>query len=76
MDQGLCSFDTININSLRDGEIIWLSNSVKGFFTARFIKDQGRCQGPNYRSASTSTTSSGSVIATPCNSEPDVKAML
>lgn len=38
LENKLCEEGIISIHSLTDGEIIWLSNAVRGFFTARFRK--------------------------------------
>ncbi|KAL1310572.1 hypothetical protein AAFC00_000851 [Neodothiora populina] len=37
IEHGLCYVGYVPIDSLRRGEIIWLSNGVKGFFTARVL---------------------------------------
>lgn len=73
LDQGICGLDIIKADSLRHDEIIWLSNSVKGFFTARFVAHNGRCSPPSYRSSSIS--SSLTAVETP-TSECSPKAML
>ncbi|GAB7349977.1 hypothetical protein MBLNU459_g0664t1 [Dothideomycetes sp. NU459] len=58
LDQGLCVAGTIHMKSLRHDEIIWLSNGVKGFFTARVICSNGCVRKPSYDSRSTSCSSS------------------
>ncbi|GAM84900.1 hypothetical protein ANO11243_029020 [Dothideomycetidae sp. 11243] len=58
IDKCLCRPEVVHIDSLRQGETIWLSNAVKGFFTARFISRPDRCKAPSFRSTSTSTSSS------------------
>jgi 4-amino-4-deoxychorismate lyase len=51
LDQGICHADTIDISSIKHNEIIWLSNGVKGFFTARFVACNDRlARTPSYES--------------------------
>ena len=71
IDQGLCTLGIIPADSLRHDEVIWLSNSVKGFFTARFVQVSGGCKPPSYRSSSLSSASTA--VATPISeSVPDL----
>lgn len=50
-------------DSLRHGEIIWLSNGVKGFFTARIIKEtDGISRTPSYDSRSSGSRASVSDV--------------
>lgn len=48
LDQGLCSMGVVQMESLRHGEVVWLSNAVKGFWTARYVECGGRCKGPGF----------------------------
>jgi len=57
LDNNLCNFGVITADSLLHGETIWLSNAVKGFFTARYVTSSTRCQAPSFRSTSFSSTS-------------------
>jgi len=57
LDNGLCCLGKISADSLRNGEVIWLSNAVKGFFTARYVSSTSRCQAPSFRSTSISSSS-------------------
>lgn len=51
IDQGLCHAGIIDIASIKHDEIIWLSNGVKGFFTARFVACNDRlARTPSYES--------------------------
>lgn len=51
IDQGICHGGIIDIASIKHGEIIWLSNGVKGFFTARFVACNDRlARTPSYES--------------------------
>lgn len=36
LDRGLCSTASVSKNSLSDGEVVWLSNALRGFFPAIF----------------------------------------
>ncbi|KAF2223944.1 aminotransferase class IV-domain-containing protein [Elsinoe ampelina] len=76
VDQNLCTLGTIKVETLRHDEIIWFSNSVKGFFTGRFVATPNRCQAPNYRSNSTSTSSSLTACDTPTSERSELKSML
>lgn len=64
LDQGLCIAGIIEKRSLRHNEIIWLSNGVKGFFTARIVATDGCVRKPSYDSRSTSTSCSSSEMIT------------
>lgn len=77
IDQGLCTAAFIPFESLRRDEIIWLSNGVKGFFTARVVTmDGGFSRTPSYDSRTSSgfseasDVSSRSSIATHHHVEP------
>jgi len=37
LEQHLCEEAVVEKNSMRDGEIIWLSNAVRGYYRARFV---------------------------------------
>lgn len=63
LDQNLCVAGFIEKRSLRHNEIIWLSNGVKGFFTARIVTTDGCARKPSYDSRSTSTSCSSSEMA-------------
>ncbi|KAF1354730.1 aminotransferase class IV-domain-containing protein [Delphinella strobiligena] len=59
IDQGLCMAGFVQCDSLRHDEIIWLSNGVKGFFTARIIKETDRIsRTPSYDSRSSGSRTS------------------
>jgi len=58
LDHDLCNFGIVTVDSLVHNETIWLSNAVKGFFTARYVTSSTRCQAPSFRSTSFSSTSS------------------
>lgn len=61
IDQGLCSAGFVSRESLQRDEIIWLSNGVKGFFTARVVVcDDGISRSPSYMSRTSSGFSEGS----------------
>lgn len=66
LDQGLCIAGNIDVSSLRHDEIIWLSNGVKGFFTARFVASNGLSRAPSYESRTNSglTSCSSSDVQT------------
>jgi len=59
LDHGLCKQGIVKVDSLCQGEIIWLSNAVKGFFTARYVNKLDRCE------ASMSFRSMSSLSCTP-----------
>jgi len=51
IDQGICHAGIIDISTIKHDEIIWLSNGVKGFFTARFVACNDRlARTPSYES--------------------------
>ncbi|KAF2154131.1 hypothetical protein K461DRAFT_123091 [Myriangium duriaei CBS 260.36] len=74
IDQSLCTLGVITVDSLRHDEVIWLSNAVKGFFTARFVASPDRCKAPSFRSNSTSLSSASTAVDTPIVDK--VKSML
>ena len=57
VEQGLCPDGVVDVNSLRHDEIIWLSNAVKGFFTARFVSQPDQCKAPSFSSRNNSVAS-------------------
>lgn len=60
LDHGLCNAGFIHRDSLRRGEIIWLSNGVKGFFTARVVISSDISRPPSFESTSGSEASRSS----------------
>lgn len=63
IDQGLCNADIIDISTIKHDEIIWLSNGVKGFFTARFVACNDRlARTPSYESRISAVSRSDSGI--------------
>ena len=61
IDQGFCNAGFVSRESLRSNEIIWLSNGVKGFFTARvLVADDGISRSPSHDSRSSSGFSEAS----------------
>ncbi|EMC92484.1 hypothetical protein BAUCODRAFT_27759 [Baudoinia panamericana UAMH 10762] len=38
LEHGLCVEDSVGKDSLRDGEVIWLSNGARGYFPSLFVK--------------------------------------
>lgn len=65
VDQGLCNFGVIHVDSLRHDEVIWLSNAVKGFFTARFVACPDRCTAPSFRSKWSVSSGASTAVDTP-----------
>ena len=57
VEQGLCTDGVVDVNSLRHDEIIWLSNAVKGFFTARFVSQPDQSKAPSFSSRNNSVAS-------------------
>lgn len=57
IDHGLCTAGFVPRESLRRGEIIWLSNGVKGFFTARILISSDISRPPSFDSTSGSEAS-------------------
>jgi len=37
LQRGLCIEGTVQANELQDGEVLWLSNAVRGYYKARFV---------------------------------------
>lgn len=73
IDQGLCTAGFVSHSSLKPNEIIWLSNGVKGFFTARvIIPNNNMTRSPSANSELSSGGSSGfSLVSSPSSASSD-----
>lgn len=61
IDQGFCEAGFVQTKAIQHGEIIWLSNGVKGFFTARVVvPDLTLSRPPSYDSRTSSGFTSDS----------------
>lgn len=45
LERGLCKEAIISTKDLQDGEVIWLSNAVRGYFRARFVLHSNAADG-------------------------------
>lgn len=71
VQEEIACYGVIKADTLRHGEVIWLSNAVKGFFTAQFVENTGGCGPPGYRSSSTSSSSSSDSSSITAVGTPD-----